>query len=144
MQIYADTSFLVAVYSPEADSLRALAWLQTACDPLPFTPLQRHELRTGIRLRVFRREITPDQRKQAFQEMEADLQDNTLAHTSIPWTDAFREAEDLAATHVERLGVRSIDLLHVGIARALKATRFLTFDGRQKLLAKAAGLKVGP
>lgn len=144
MPIYADTSFLVAAYSPEADSLKAIACLQRLRDPLPFTPFHRHELRTGIRLRVFRKEITVEQRKAAFREMESDLEENILAHAPVPWTDTFREAETLAAAHTETLGVRSFDLLHVGLARALGATEFLTFDARQAALAKAAGLKVKP
>jgi predicted nucleic acid-binding protein len=144
MLVYADTSFLVRAYSPHADSQKVLTWLQNARDPLPFTPLHRHELRTAIRWRVFRGEVAPEQRQAAFQEIESDLNDNILAHTPIPWTDAFREAEELAASQAEKLGVRSIDLLHVGIARALKATEFLTFDVRQASLAKAAGMKVRP
>ena len=62
----------------------------------------------------------------------------------IPWTDTFREAEDLAAAYTETIGVRSFDLLHVGLAIVLGATEFLTFDGRQATLAKTAGLKVKP
>lgn len=46
--------------------------------------------------------------------------------------------------YAEKRGVRSIDQLHVGVARAWKATEFLTFDNRQADLAKAAGLKVKP
>jgi predicted nucleic acid-binding protein len=142
MTVYADTSFLARAYTPHADSHKALAWLQHAREPLPFTPLHRHELRNAIRLRVFRGEITPAQRKLAFHEIESDLANSILAHTPVPWTDAFRESEDLAAKHTEDLGVRSFDLLHVGLALALNATDFLTFDARQAALAKAAGLKV--
>ena len=144
MPLYADTSFLVAAYSPEADSFKALACLQRLRDPLPFTPFHRLELRTGIRLRVLRGEITPEQRKAAFRDLDADLEENVLIHTTIPWTDTFRESEALAAAHTEKLGVRSFDLLHVGIAVALGATEFFTFDARQAALAKAAGLKVKP
>ena len=144
MPSYADTSFLVAVYSPEADSMRALAHMQRLTEALPLTPFHRHELRTGIRLRVFRREITEEQRQAAFHEIDSDLDDNILAHQPVPWTDTFREAERLAGAHVETLGVRSFDLLHVGLALALQATHFLTFDARQAALAKAAGLKVKP
>ena len=61
-----------------------------------------------------------------------------------PGTDTFREAEDLAASHTEKLGVRSFDLMHVGLAIALGATEFLTFDLRQASLARAAGLQVKP
>jgi hypothetical protein len=88
--------------------------------------------------------MNSEQRKLALREVESDLADQVLVHTPIPWTDAFREAEDLAANHTETLGVRSIDLLHVGIALALRATEFLTFDARQAVLAKAAGLKARP
>ena len=58
------------------------------------------------------------------------------------YADTFRHGENLAATHTETLGVRSFDILHVGLALALGATEFLTFDARQASLAKAAGLKV--
>jgi predicted nucleic acid-binding protein len=144
MPAYADTSFLAAVYAPEAGSIKALGLMQRLREPLPFTPFHRHELRNGIRLRVFRKEISVEQRKAAFHELDSDLEENVLAHTPIPWTDTFRQAEDLAANHTETLGVRSFDLLHVGLAIALGATEFLTFDTRQAALAKAAGLKVKP
>jgi predicted nucleic acid-binding protein len=144
MPAYADTSFLARLYTPHADSTKAIVWMQRATEALPFTPLHRHELRNAIRLCVFRHETTAEQRREAFQEVESDLADNILAHTPIPWTDTFRAAEDLAATRTETLGVRSIDLLHVGLALALKATQFLTFDAKQAVLAKAAGLKVKP
>ena len=142
--MYADTSFLVAVYSPGAESMKALAFMQRLTEPLPFTPLHRHELRTGIRLRVFRREITPEQRQAAFNDIDSDLDGNILAHRNVPWTDTFREAENLAGVHVETLGVRSFDLLHVAIALALKATSFVTFDLRQAALATAAGFELKP
>jgi len=142
MAIYADTSFLVRVYTPHANSQRVLTWMQNAREPVPFTPLHRHELRHAIRLRVFRGEISAEQRKLAFQQIESDLADHILAHTPIPWTDTFRECDNLAAAYTEQLGVRSIDLLHVGMALALKATDFLTFDTRQAVLAQAAGLTV--
>ncbi|MGE3312131.1 MAG: type II toxin-antitoxin system VapC family toxin [Limisphaerales bacterium] len=144
MTAYADSSFLARVYAPHADSDKALAWMQKAKDPLPLTPLHRLELRNALRLRVFRGELNPELRKLALLEIESDLDAAVLVHTPIPWTDAFRESEELGARHTEKLGVRSIDLLHVGIALVLKATDFLTFDTRQGTLAKEAGLRVKP
>jgi predicted nucleic acid-binding protein len=110
--------------------------------PLPFTPLHRHELRNAIRLAVFRRQIDEASRSVAFDDMESDLADGILAHVAIPWSDAFRESEKIGALHTEAIGVRGIDLLHAGVALALGAKEFLTFDARQASLAKAAGLKV--
>ena len=142
MIAYADSSFLARIYTPHSDSDKALNWMQRANAPLPFTPLHRLELRNAVRLRVFRGELNLEHRKLAFLDIESDLVTGILAHTPVPWTDAFRESEELGATHTEKLGVRSIDLLHVGIARALKATDFLTFDTRQATLAETAGLRV--
>jgi len=144
MIAYADTSFLARVYTPHVDSRKAVDWMQKAREALPFTPLHRLELRNAMRLRVFRGEVNAGQRKLALLEVEADLDSAILVHTAIPWTEAFREAEELGAEHAEELGVRSIDLLHVGIAIALKAKDFLTFDARQGVLAKAAGLRLRP
>jgi predicted nucleic acid-binding protein len=71
-----------------------------------------------------------------------DLGDGILAHVPIAWTNAFREAERLGQECTERMGVRSVDLLHAGIAQALGIEEFLTFDLRQRELAKAAGFEV--
>lgn len=110
-------------------------------DPLPFTPLHRHELRNAIRLAVFRKEIDAPRRRIAFEDIESDLADGILSHVPVPWTDAFREAEQLGAAFTESKGVRAIDLLHLGIALTLGMKEFLTFDVEQGELAKAAGLK---
>ena len=39
-------------------------------------------------------------------------------------------------------GHRTLDILHVATAVHLGAKKFLTFDGRQKVLAEYAGLEV--
>lgn len=144
MPAYADASFLVAIYTPQSDSTKALAWMQRATEALPFTPLHHHELRNAIRLRVFRREITNTQRSAAIQEYESDLEDAILAQIPLPWTDLFREAEHLGSTYTESLGNRGMDILHVAAALILASTEFLTFDIRQAGLANAVGLKVRP
>ncbi len=144
MNTYADTSFLVRLYLTQSDSPKALAFMRAFRAPLPFTPLHRHELRNAIRLAVFRKEIDAARRQAAFEDIESDLADGILAHVPIPWTNAFREAEQLGAAHTEHTGIRGLDLLHTGVALALGAKVFLTLDNRQSVLAKAAGLKVKP
>jgi predicted nucleic acid-binding protein len=47
----------------------------------------------------------------------------------------------LALRDAARLGLRTLDTLHVASTLELKADRFWTFDERQKKLARAAGLK---
>jgi predicted nucleic acid-binding protein len=142
LKIYVDTSFLVRIYLTQSDSQKALAFMRDFRDPLVFTPLHRHELRNALRLAVFRKEIDMERRNAAFADIESDLGDGILAHVPVPWTDAFREAEHLGKAHTETLGIRGVDLLHVGIALVLGAKRFLTFDTRQVELGNAAGLIV--
>jgi predicted nucleic acid-binding protein len=144
LKSYADTSFLMRLYLTQSDSQKALAFMRDFRDSLPFTPLHRHELRNALRLAVFRKEIDAGRRKAAFQDIESDLQDGILAHVPVAWTNAFREADQLGDDHTETMGVRSVDLLHVGIAQALGTKEFLTFDSRQAKLAKIAGFKVKP
>lgn len=52
------------------------------------------------------------------------------------------EAERLSALHSERLGTRSLDILHVAAALVLGSTEFLSLDERQTRLARAAGITV--
>ena len=132
------------LYLTQSDSAKAIRFMQNFSEALPYTPLHRHELRNALRLAVFRGEIDAARRSAALEDVESDLADGILAHVPIPWTNAFREAERLGAAHTETLGVRSVDLLHAGVALALGVTQFLTFDLWQAGLAKAAGLKVKP
>jgi predicted nucleic acid-binding protein len=142
LKTYADTSFLVRIYLTQSDSPKALAFMRGFRDPLPFTPLHRHELRNALRLAVFRKEIDMERRNAAFAAIDSDLADGILAHVPVTWTDAFREAEHLGKTHTETLGIRGVELLHAGIALTLGAKRFLTFDLRQVEVAKSAGLNI--
>jgi predicted nucleic acid-binding protein len=54
---------------------------------------------------------------------------------------AYDLCAELARVHCPRLGVRTIDSLHVACALELKAEKFWTYDNRQTNLAKALGLK---
>jgi predicted nucleic acid-binding protein len=55
---------------------------------------------------------------------------------------AFEVCADLARRYGSKLGVRTLDSLHVACALELKAERFWTFDERQAKLAKAQGMKI--
>lgn len=50
----------------------------------------------------------------------------------------------LSRRHSARVGARMLDVLHVASALDLKPDAFLTFDERQRKLAKAEGLRVLP
>jgi predicted nucleic acid-binding protein len=93
---------------------------------------------------VFRTELSQAGRAAALRQIEEDLADGVLVHVPLPWTDALRKAEQLSAAHAEQIGSRSTDTLHVAAAMLVGTRRFLSFDKRQRELAKAAGLEVKP
>jgi len=142
MIAYADTGFLCSLYAPDAHSARAATRMKRQELPLPFTWLHQLEFRNALRLRVFRREITPAQRDASLNSALADLAAGVLAVTAPPLAEVMTEAERLSALHSEVLGTRSLDILHVACGLVLGLGQFITLDKRQASLAKAAGLKV--
>ena len=115
--------------------------MQRHGEALPFTPWHRLEVRNAIRLALFHRLIDPQQSKTQLKQVDADLRAETLiVHTPIDWISVLRVAEKLGASHNETIGCRSADLFHIAAALEGKAERFLTFDERQKKMARAAGL----
>lgn len=144
MVAYADTSFILSLYTADANHQAAVDLVGREQSALPFTPIQRHEVRNAIRLQVFRQDMTEGQRAAVLRDIDADVQDGFLVDTGLAWPVVFTEAELLSAAHTEKLGVRGMDVLHVAVARAIGAQDFLTFDARQRALAAAAGMTVKP
>ena len=143
MKVYADSSFILALYLQQENSPAAAAFMQRQGKPLPFTPWHRLEVRNAIRLSVFHRLIEGQQSKTQLKQVEMDLREETLlVHTPVDWVAVLREAEKIGAVHSETLGCRSGDLFHVAAARELGFDLFLTFDERQRKMAKAVGLPV--
>lgn len=117
--------------------------MQRHREPLPFTPWHRLEVRNAVRLAVFHRMIDLPQSKMQLKQMDADLQDEILLmHTPMDWVAILRQAEKLGEAYAEDFGCRSSDLFHVATALDFGFELFLTFDERQKKVAKAAGLSV--
>lgn len=141
MKAYADTGFLCSLYAPDAHTGLAVKRIKRQTLPLPFTWLHQLEFRNALRLRIFRKEITPAQRDSSLNAMLADLAAGVLVHAPISVTDLTIEAERLSVLHSENLGTRSLDILHVAAALVLGLPVFLTFDRRQHALALAAGLR---
>ena len=144
MVAYADTSFLVSLYGRDANSAPAQELAVKSASPLAFTPFLRHEARNGVRLALFRKEITPDQCQSVLAAIEADVKTGALIEAPLSWVEVYAEAEALSAAHTAKLGIRASDILHVASAAALGAKEFYTFDARQKALAVKAGMKVKP
>ena len=144
MSLYADTSLLISYYINDSNSVSAQAALHATTGPVPFTGLHRLEMRNALALGVFRRILTPAQVSAAWSDVERDLQSGRLIPLPVNWNPVYRAAAQWAALHSPRIGCRSLDVLHVTLAKKLNTSEFFTLDERQKSLAVVLGLAVKP
>ena len=139
MIVYADTSFIVSLYVPDIHSQDARRHVVRVPN-LVFTILHRAEWAHALAKHEFWGNISAEQSKIIDARFESDHAAGLWRDTVLPEL-AFDLCFDLARRHVARLGVRTLDTLHVACALDLKADQFWTFDERQNKLAKAVGLK---
>lgn len=144
MTRYADSSFPVSCYLLDANTPLTNAWLSRTGAPLPYTALHALEVRNAFQLGVFRGLFTSADAAAAWRNVERDLHNGRLARTTIKWPVAFRLAARFSERHSATVGARSLDILHVAAAKSLSAVEFVSFDGRQRSLAAAVGLRVVP
>lgn len=95
----------------------------------------------AISLAAFRQIISLEKAEAAQSLLDADFAAGHLEQVDLLWRAALNRAAELSRVHTPRLGTRSLDVLHVACALELKLRHFLTFDDRQRQLAKASGLK---
>jgi predicted nucleic acid-binding protein len=137
--IYLDSSFVVSLYCPDANSAAAAAILQSADEPLLITTLCQLETVNALGLRVFRKEISGPQAETSLRHFAKDLRAKAFQLRSLP-EPAFERAHQLSRQSTPKLGTRTADLLHVAAALELGASSLFTFDLRQSGLARAVGL----
>jgi predicted nucleic acid-binding protein len=137
---YCETSFLVSLYTPDANSVKAASYIAKAGGPFPLTPFGEAELANAMELRVFRREVTSGEAKTALATLASHIASGVFYTAPMP-AAVYDMSMRLSRKHTATLGTRTLDILHVASALALKAERFYTFDRRQAQLARLAGLK---
>ena len=141
MKAYLDTSFLVSLYSLDANSRPAARTVSRRSLEYLITPLTELEMANALELRVHRKEIS---RLEANASWEAFARDSGEGIWTIrPLTDQmFARALKLSQQTTARLGTRSADLLHVAAALELGCVMLCSFDRRQRALAHDVGLKL--
>lgn len=139
MTAYADSSFFVSIYLEDAHSKAAEQLLDSGMR-VWFTPLHAAEYAHAVAQQVFYKNLTMSEAQQVYRELEKDRASGLWIETEMP-ENVFGVCAEIARRHGPKLGVRTLDSLHVASALELKAERFWTFDERQGKLAKAEGLK---
>ena len=150
MTAYADTSFLCALYRQQDNSRAAAAHFRAMTEALHVSGLLLYEFRQSLRLQVWLHTQDPQkgfpesQCDNALADLQSDLDSGVVVIVPADWADVHRTAERLSSAQTKAEGHRALDVLHVATALHLEAKEFLSFDQRQRKLATAEGLAVGP
>ena len=139
MSAYADSSFLVSLYTMDANSPRAARVMARTSLPVLITLLGELELTNALQLRVFRKELEVSEVKTGLAWFRRDLATGIFATKPIS-ARTYERAKQIARKHTAQLGTRTFDVMHVASALLSQADILYTFDGRQGKLAKAEGL----
>jgi len=139
LSIYVDSSFVVSLYVTDHHSTESRERILSA-PRLWFTPLHQAEWAHALAQHVFRGKLSAAEAQQMNARLDSDKAVGRWLLIEIS-ESAFELCADLGRRHGPKLGVRTLDSLHVACALELRAERFWTFDERQAKLARAEGLK---
>jgi len=142
--ILADTSFLLSLEGNDTNSPVAAAHVATMNGPIAICELNRLEFENAISLLRFRKALTEKEASITLESFAADEAAGRIAVAPCDWSAVLSESLRLSRRYAEAGGHRLLDILHVAIAKEAKADLFLSFDKRQRELARAEGLPVGP
>ncbi len=137
--IYLDTSAFLKLYLREAGSQQVHDRVVAQDHPLPVWDLLEAEVTNALRLKAFWQDITP---AQASAQIALFHRRKQQGFYHVPEIDraglmaAFRRLSE----ETPLLGCRTLDILHVACASLLRPELFITFDIRQRSLARHAGL----
>ena len=141
MKVYADPSFIVSLYSPDANSTAAARTMQASSAERFVTTFGELEVINAMGLRVFRKEVSPAQAQASLIAFENDLRDGVFQLRGLP-DSILERARQLSRQTTAKLGTRTADLLHVAAAIELSVDYLFTFDLHQRKLAQSIRLKL--
>lgn len=144
MNAYFDTGVLVKLYCIEVNTPEAVKLVKQFTPPIVFCHWQEIEIKNALRLKLFRKELTATELKKALGNLQADIASGLLQRVTYDIGAVFRMANEFSERHTATLGCRTLDILHVAVAKEIGARTFVTFDTRQAAIAAKAGMEVLP
>src|SRR5262249_2918481 len=117
-------------------------WRMRTKGALPVTQQGQLEIVNAICLAAFRHSITSKAMADALASFEEDMAEGRYLHADVLWRAPVDRAIKLSRRHTPLIGCRSLDVLRVATAFELGLPMFVTFDERQRRLARAAGLRL--
>ncbi|MFC1495117.1 type II toxin-antitoxin system VapC family toxin [Thermodesulfobacteriota bacterium] len=140
--LYVDTSVIVKLYFKERYSSKVSEWIKTNNEAIPLTSMHELEFINAVNLKRFRNEITKDIAEFIFSNFKNHEEDGVYFRPSINWPEVYQNTFDLSKEFTDKIGSRSLDIIHVAAALTLGADRFLTLDIRQEKLVSLTPMKV--
>ena len=132
---------MFSLYVLDVNSAAASAKVRRAVLPLLLTDVGRIEILNAVGLRLFRKELLPSAAAKVYDLFREDVEHGVVQIVPLP-VAAYQLAEGIARKYTPHLGTRTLDVLHVAGALALKAGAFYTFDNKQAKLAFTLGLRI--
>lgn len=143
MKSYFDSSIIAKSYVLEFNSELAIKWIDSV-DSVIYSHLHAIEVPNAICLKNFRGEISNQQKESSLQLLNEDLKQGRLQLPQYNLDDAFNLSEKIIKKYTPLLGTRSLDILHVAIAKELDCKYFYSLDSRQRKLAQRLEFQVFP
>lgn len=141
MKIYADSSFLVSLYSADSNWADAARTMEISSGECFVSTLAELEVVNAFGLRVYRKEVSVAHARESVIDFERDLREGSLQLREL--SDAiFERARQLSQKTTAKLGTRTADLLHVAAALELGSDYLYSFDRQQRKLAQTVRLKL--
>lgn len=148
MTHFPDTSFLCALYRAQTNSSQADAYLKKLAGELNTSSLLLFEFRQAVHFQIYlhskdqTKGYAEEEGNQMLEDMQSDLMEGVLTILRVDWGDVHYIGERLSKSYTRKEGFRFADILHVATALHLGVKEFLTFDVKQRELAKKEGMKV--
>jgi predicted nucleic acid-binding protein len=142
LRAYADTGFLVSLYGEDDLSDAATPLVRPGLIFI-LTPFGEAEFANALQLRIFRRQWTLAEARAVHDRFRFHVAAGVFQIEELR-PEIWPLAMTLSRRYSAKLGTRTLDVLHVASALILKPDVFLTFDERQRKLARAEGLRVLP
>ena len=144
MNAYFDSAVIAKLYVQESNSAEAIRLVSAATAPCALTHWQEIEVRTALRLKLFRCEITDDELHASLAAFDEDIAAGRWQRPDYALADVHDRAAQLSARHAAEIGCRTLDIFHVAAALIIGTPKFVSLDDRQRELARREGLTVKP
>ena len=141
MMICCDTSFLFSFYHHDVHSINARKYVSSQAAVISLSPLNRFEFYQALRFAEFSKVLTKERAALLIAAFEKDLTTGYFQEHICNLATILAEAHRLSSLYTLKKGYRAFDIIHVAAACCLDAKIFLTFDSKQRALAKSQGLE---